>query len=120
MRGFIDDEFTGKERSNMTEKKISGPHKTLKTAVYTALAGLGLMVLSLVVGTAISKGSSIPATVMYAMGVIGVILGAGGLLYAAVQLRCPYCGKSLMAGGRLPGSVPHFCPGCGKSLDDCG
>ena len=97
----------------MTEKKISGPHKTLKTAVYTALAGLGLMVLSLVVGAAISKGSSIPATVMYAMGVIGVILGA-------VQLRCPYCGKSLMAGGRLPGSVPHFCPGCGKSLDDCG
>ena len=91
----------------MTEKKISGPHKTLKTAVYTALAGLGLMVLSLVVGAAISKGSSIPATVMYAM-------------YAAVQLRCPYCGKSLMAGGRLPGSVPHFCPGCGKSLDDCG
>ena len=71
----------------MTEKKISGPHKTLKTAVYTALAGLGLMVLSLVVGAAISKGSSIPATVMYAMGVIGVILGAGGLLYAAVQLR---------------------------------
>ena len=104
----------------MTEKKTSGPHKTLKTAVYTALAGLGLMVLSLVVGAAISKGSSIPATVMYAMGVIGVILGAGGLLYAAVQLRCPYCGKSLMAGGRLPGSVPHFCPGCGKSLDDCG
>lgn len=86
-------------------------HQALRVTHILFFGGLGLMLLSVLIGASVDS-----TAVMVIAGILGMLGVAAGLCCGFTCVRCPDCRGSLMAGGRVPGSLPRFCPHCGKPL----
>lgn len=87
--------------------------RTLKLVNVLFYGGLGLLLLTWMIGK-IDGAMSVFARMI--PGILGTILVIFGMVLAFVRLRCPHCGESLCLGGRLPTSLPNYCPRCGKPI----
>lgn len=87
--------------------------RTLKLVNVLFYGGLGLLLLTWMIGK-IDGAMSVFARMI--PGILGTILVITGIVLAFVRLRCPHCGESLCLGGRLPTSLPNYCPRCGKPI----